>query len=99
MYVRTDHRNVLEIILDSYQRGEHDINNELVFRSNPRFVFHDSCGFEAGGEDEFKNMKQFVSERASTRKLNERIHAIWRAITSMRLYLIIIFCLTGIASQ
>jgi hypothetical protein len=44
-------------------------------------------------------MKQFVSERASTRNLNERIHAIWQAITSRRLYLIVIFCLTGIASQ
>ncbi|KAJ8593566.1 hypothetical protein M405DRAFT_810740 [Rhizopogon salebrosus TDB-379] len=62
------------------KRGYHDINNELVFRSNPGFVFHDSCGFEAGGEDEFKMMKQFVSERASTRKLNERIHAIWYCI-------------------
>ncbi|KAJ8585626.1 hypothetical protein M405DRAFT_824657 [Rhizopogon salebrosus TDB-379] len=67
-------------ILDPYQRGEHNINNELVFRSNPGFVFHDSCGFEAGGEDEFRKMKEFISERASTRKLNERIHAIWYCI-------------------
>jgi hypothetical protein len=44
-------------------------------------------------------MKQFVSERASTKKLNERIHAIWQAIICMRLYLIVIFSLTGIASQ
>ncbi|KAJ8582918.1 hypothetical protein M405DRAFT_538626 [Rhizopogon salebrosus TDB-379] len=60
--------------------GYHDINYELVFRSNPHFVFHESCGFEVGGEDEFKKMKEFVSERASTRKLNERIHAIWYCI-------------------
>jgi hypothetical protein len=83
----------------SYQRGNHDINNELVFQSNPGFVFHDSCGFEAGGVDEFKKMKQFVSERASTRTLNERIHAIWQAIIPMRLYLIVIFSLAGIVSQ
>jgi hypothetical protein len=70
-----------------------------MFRSNPRFVFHESRGFEVGGEDEFEKMKQFVSERASTRKLNEHIHAIWQAIISMRLYLIVIFSLTGIASQ
>ncbi|KAG0701975.1 hypothetical protein DFH29DRAFT_924062 [Suillus ampliporus] len=25
-------------------RGEHDIENEMVFQSNPGFVFHDSCG-------------------------------------------------------
>jgi hypothetical protein len=44
-------------------------------------------------------MKEFVTERASTRKLNERIHAIWQAIISMRLYLLVILSLTGIASQ
>jgi hypothetical protein len=63
--------------LDFYQRGYHEITNELVFGSNPGFVFHDSCGFEAGGVDEFKKMKEFILERASTRKLKERIHAIW----------------------
>ncbi|KAJ8591659.1 hypothetical protein M405DRAFT_764599, partial [Rhizopogon salebrosus TDB-379] len=68
------------VVESSVNRGHHDINNELVFRSNPNFVFHDSCGFEAGGEDEFKKMKQFVSERASTTRLNERIHAIWYCI-------------------
>ncbi|KAJ8595216.1 hypothetical protein M405DRAFT_759541 [Rhizopogon salebrosus TDB-379] len=69
-----------DVVKSSVDRGYHDINNELVFQSNPGFVFHDSCGFEAGGVDEFKEMKQFVSERASTRKLNERIHAIWYCI-------------------
>ncbi|KAJ8587824.1 hypothetical protein M405DRAFT_820734, partial [Rhizopogon salebrosus TDB-379] len=33
-------------------------------------------------------MKQRVSERASVRELNKCIHAIWQAIVSMRLYLI-----------
>ncbi|KAJ8580913.1 hypothetical protein M405DRAFT_938541 [Rhizopogon salebrosus TDB-379] len=88
-----------DVVKSSVDRGYHDINNELVFQSNPGFVFHDSCGFEAGGVDEFKKMKEFVSERASTRKLNKRIHAIWQAIISMRLYLIVIFSLTGIVSQ
>ncbi|KAJ8581797.1 hypothetical protein M405DRAFT_831837 [Rhizopogon salebrosus TDB-379] len=69
-----------DVVQSSVGRGEHDINNELVFGSNRGFVFHDSCGFEAGGEDELKKMKEFVSERASTRKLNERIHAIWYCI-------------------
>ncbi|KAJ8579762.1 hypothetical protein M405DRAFT_109101 [Rhizopogon salebrosus TDB-379] len=69
-----------DVVQGSVNRGNHDIKNELVFRSNPGFVFHDSCGFEAGGEDEFKKMKEFVSERASTRQLNERIHVIWYCI-------------------
>jgi hypothetical protein len=63
--------------LDFYQRGYHNIENELVFTSNQGFVFHDSCGFEAGGEDEFMKMKKFVLDRASTTLLKERIHAIW----------------------
>ena len=63
-----------------------------MFRSNPNFVFHDSCGFEAGGEDEFKKMKEFILERASTLKLKERIHAIWWVITLVRLYLMLILC-------
>ncbi|OAX31664.1 hypothetical protein K503DRAFT_703359 [Rhizopogon vinicolor AM-OR11-026] len=66
--------------IDNYQRGYHEIKNELVFGSNPDFVFHDSCGFEAGGEAEFKNMKEFVLERASTMKLKQRIHVIWYCI-------------------
>ncbi|KAG2095893.1 uncharacterized protein F5147DRAFT_584391 [Suillus discolor] len=49
------------------QHGNHDIENEMVFKSNPGFIFHDSCGFEVGSEEEFENMK----------KLEERIHAIW----------------------
>ena len=63
--------------IDNYQRGYHKIENELVFGSNQDFVFHDSCGFEAGSEAEFKEMKEFVLQRASTRILKERIHAIW----------------------
>ncbi|KAJ8579474.1 GTP-binding protein [Rhizopogon salebrosus TDB-379] len=61
-------------------RGYHTIENELVFGSNRDFVFHDSCGFECGGEDEFTKMKTFVLDRASTTKLKERIHAIWYCI-------------------
>ncbi|KAG6327561.1 hypothetical protein ID866_11528, partial [Astraeus odoratus] len=64
-----------------YQRGYHDINHELVFSSNPGFIFHDSCGFEAGSEEEFEEMKKFVLERATTLKLAERIHAIWYCIS------------------
>ncbi|KAJ8580235.1 hypothetical protein M405DRAFT_855043 [Rhizopogon salebrosus TDB-379] len=62
------------------KRGYHNIEDELVFRSNQDFVFHDSCGFESGGEDEFTKMKNFVMDRASTTKLKERIHTIWYCI-------------------
>ncbi|KAG9308653.1 hypothetical protein JVU11DRAFT_11608 [Chiua virens] len=62
------------------KRGEHNIENKMVFRSNPGFVFHDSRGFEAGSVDEFNKMKDFVTERAKTRFLKKRVHAIWYCI-------------------
>ncbi|KAI6037881.1 GTP-binding protein [Pisolithus marmoratus] len=63
-----------------FQRGYHDIQNELVFQSNPGFVFHDSCGFEAGSTQQFDQMKHFVADHAVTTRVNERIHAIWFCI-------------------
>ncbi|KAG1875888.1 hypothetical protein C8R48DRAFT_591728, partial [Suillus tomentosus] len=65
---------------DQSRRGNHDITNEMVFTSNPTFVFHDSCGFEAGSEGEFEDMKKFISDRAHATKLEDRIHAIWYCI-------------------
>ncbi|KAI5986060.1 GTP-binding protein [Pisolithus marmoratus] len=62
------------------QRGYHDIQHELVFRSNPGFVFHDSCRFEADSAQEFDQMRNFVTEHAVTMRVNERIHAIWFCI-------------------
>ncbi|KIO05028.1 hypothetical protein M404DRAFT_1000117 [Pisolithus tinctorius Marx 270] len=64
----------------SQARGYHNIENELWFKSNPRFVFHDSCGFEAGSEAEFEKMKKFVTDQAKSTKLEDRIHAIWYCI-------------------
>ena len=61
-----------------FKRGMHDIENEMVFRSNSGFVFHDSQGFEAGSIKEFDRMKDFVTERAKTTFLKKRIHAIWQ---------------------
>ncbi|KAG6333105.1 hypothetical protein ID866_5980, partial [Astraeus odoratus] len=63
--------------LSCNQRGCHDIENELVFRSNPGFIFHDSCGFESGSVKELEDMKMFVTGRSVTTKLGNRIHAIW----------------------
>ncbi|KAI6038240.1 GTP-binding protein [Pisolithus marmoratus] len=62
------------------QRGYHDIRHELVFRSNPGFIFHDSCGFEAGSAQGFDQMRNFVTECAVTTSMNKHIHAIWFCI-------------------
>ncbi|KAG1786064.1 P-loop containing nucleoside triphosphate hydrolase protein [Suillus plorans] len=68
------------IVKSSIKRGSHNIANEMVFQSNPTFVFHDSCGFEAGSEEEFESMKEFIAERAHAMKIEDRIHAIWYCI-------------------
>ncbi|KAF9460676.1 hypothetical protein BDZ94DRAFT_1169286 [Collybia nuda] len=62
------------------ERGIHDITNEMIFRSNPGFTFHDSRGFEAGGVDEFQKVKKFLSDRAKEKKLKDQIHVIWYCI-------------------
>ncbi|KAG6332190.1 hypothetical protein ID866_6899 [Astraeus odoratus] len=69
-----------DVVKGSLERGHHNIRDELVFQSNRLFIFHHSCGFEAGSEDEFEKMKEFVAECSSTLKLAQRIHAIWYCI-------------------
>jgi hypothetical protein len=49
----------------------------MVFQSNPGFVFHDSRGFEAGGESEFEKVKAFIAGRSKEAKLKDQLHAIW----------------------
>ncbi|KAI6146954.1 hypothetical protein EDD17DRAFT_83579 [Pisolithus thermaeus] len=61
-------------------RGYHNIEHELVFQSNPGYVFHDSSGFEAGSTQQFDDMKKFVTSHAATNSLEGRIHAIWYCI-------------------
>ncbi|KIK22643.1 hypothetical protein PISMIDRAFT_680059 [Pisolithus microcarpus 441] len=68
------------VVRGSLWRGYHNIENELVFRDNPGFVFHDSCGFEAGSEESFDIVMKFVRDRAKATRLDERIHAIWFCI-------------------
>ncbi|KIK37747.1 hypothetical protein CY34DRAFT_92234 [Suillus luteus UH-Slu-Lm8-n1] len=62
------------------RRGLHDIENEMVFRSNPGFVFHDSRGFEAGGHSEFDKVKAFIASRSKKGRLSDQIHVIWYCI-------------------
>jgi len=68
----------LELTID--QRGLHDITHEMVFKSNPGFVFHDSRGFEAGGTDELNNVKVFIAARSENKNLQDQVHAIWYVI-------------------
>jgi hypothetical protein len=59
------------------QRGEHNIEDEIVFSSHQGYVFHDSRGFEAGSEDELKAVQEFVRRKSQEKKLEKRLHTIW----------------------
>ena len=63
--------------LTSSQRGIHKIENELVFQSNPGFIFHDSRGFEAGGIEELSIVKDFIAQRSTLDELKRQLHVIW----------------------
>ncbi|KAF9460892.1 GTP-binding protein [Collybia nuda] len=62
------------------KRGIHDINNEMIFQSNPGFIFHDSRGFEAGGSDELQKVKKFMFQQSLSGKLVDQVHVIWYCI-------------------
>ncbi|KAF8551296.1 hypothetical protein OG21DRAFT_1605411, partial [Imleria badia] len=67
-----------EIHLDpTTERGDHNIEDELVFTNHEGYVFHDSCGFEAGNEDELRLVQNFVREKANAPRLQDRLHTIW----------------------
>jgi hypothetical protein len=55
----------------------HDIEDELIFTNHNGYIFHDSCGFEAGSEDELKIVQEFVRRKSRERQLKDRLHAIW----------------------
>ncbi|KAK7063390.1 GTP-binding protein [Favolaschia claudopus] len=65
------------IVQESAERGLHNIRNQLIFKSNPQFIFHDSRGFESGSEEEIHRVKSFITERAEETTLAEQLHAIW----------------------
>jgi hypothetical protein len=64
-------------LLKARQRGEHDIENEMIFKSNTAFVFHDSRGFEAGRASELDKVKDFVQKHSTNKRLKENLHVIW----------------------
>ncbi|KAF8554433.1 hypothetical protein OG21DRAFT_1095134 [Imleria badia] len=70
-----------EIHLDpTVERGDHNIEDELVFTNHDGYIFHDSCGFEAGNEDELRVVQDFARKKASAARLKDRLHAIWYCI-------------------
>ena len=65
--------------LTSCQRGEHTIDDELVFTNHTGYVFHDSRGIECGGTEELETLREFIRRKCSEKQLQKKLHAIWFA--------------------
>jgi hypothetical protein len=68
------------------QRGEHNVNDELIFENNEDYIFHDSRGFESGNIEPLLAVQDFVRKKAGEKRLKDRLHAIWLVIDLMCAY-------------
>lgn len=55
-----------------------------MFANHNGYVFHDSCGFEAGHHGELHIVRDFIRKRATTSRLENRLHAIWFVVSFLR---------------
>jgi len=49
------------------------VYDKFSFKSNPQFIFHDSPGFEAGGEQEFQDVLSFIQKKAKANIRKKRL--------------------------
>ncbi|KAH9022601.1 hypothetical protein EDB84DRAFT_494086 [Lactarius hengduanensis] len=78
---RGERRKNERITLDpSIDRGEHTIDDELMFSNDDRYVFHDSRGIESGGTEELGILQGFIRRKCGERRLRDRLHAIWYCV-------------------
>ncbi|KAF8264565.1 hypothetical protein EI94DRAFT_1805659 [Lactarius quietus] len=80
------YRGKEQVKLDlSMERGEHTINDELLFSNHKGYVFHDSRGVEAGSTEELGILQEFIRRKCRERHLKDRLHAIWFELSVLRL--------------
>jgi hypothetical protein len=77
------------VALIKIQRGMSMIDYEITYQTNPRFVFHDSRGIEAGVESDsaraehdtsklrVEYIQKFIDYRARQTRIADQLHAIW----------------------
>ncbi|KAH8991753.1 hypothetical protein EDB86DRAFT_2806451 [Lactarius hatsudake] len=76
----SDSGTSLWLPLKCSQRGEHRIDDELVFSNHRGYVFHDSRGIESGSAGELDILRKFIQRKCGGRRLRDRIHAIWYCV-------------------
>ena len=79
----SDDGTSLRLPLTMEQRGEHTIDDELVFSNHTGYVFHDSRGIESGSTEELEILREFIRRKCGERRLPDRLHAIWFGLSSV----------------
>jgi hypothetical protein len=59
--------------------GKADINHGIPSKDNPRFLLHDSQGFEHGEDNTVSTVRNFIQSRNREPKIKDKLHAIWYA--------------------
>ncbi|KAK6969566.1 G domain-containing protein [Favolaschia claudopus] len=78
--------------ISHYARGVSDIVTEHVSDHNPRFVAHDSMGFERGETMNLDTVRKFLEARSGgTIPLKDRVHMIWSISLILASYCLQIF--------
>jgi hypothetical protein len=54
----------------------HDIEHQIIYPGS-NFIFHDSPGFESGGNKEIEGVWKFIEKWSNTADPSEQLHAIW----------------------
>ncbi|KAI9457008.1 hypothetical protein BJY52DRAFT_1098851, partial [Lactarius psammicola] len=70
-----------EEVQRGFERGGHSIEDELVFRNHDGYIFHYFRGSEAGSNEELGIVLGFIRQRSGKRQLQDRLHAIWFALS------------------
>ncbi|KAH9167609.1 hypothetical protein EDB89DRAFT_2245632 [Lactarius sanguifluus] len=80
IYRRNDWTRKRVTLDPSMDRGEHSIDDELVFSNHEGYIFHDSRGIESGGIDELRILQRFIRGKCRETRLRDRLHAIWYCV-------------------
>ncbi|KAJ7936247.1 hypothetical protein B0H13DRAFT_1946784 [Mycena leptocephala] len=63
------------------QRGQSNINIGIPNPQNPRFILHDSVGYEPADVEDLQAIKDFITEHSGAGVTSEkRLHAVWLCI-------------------
>ncbi|KAG6915007.1 hypothetical protein DXG01_013933 [Tephrocybe rancida] len=75
-------REDIDIAAD--RAGDANIDRGYTSDDNPRFILHDSKGFEPGRTQNWDIVKQFIRQRCKKGSIKDQLHAIWLCVETPR---------------